>query len=188
MGDKVVYNADELVFPGVWPFKDGKKSKGVTMGNIVAEMADITSAQSTIVGFDTHGWDKAKLPPGVYECCADEAIRQIDEQYRVRFNEIFGPLSNVKFESMREVYCLAATRRALVAVKEEQSKKHDRDEVVVVKDDDTNNSTGAVVVAEQSPRKRARKIEDAFETVESFKDEQEQNKREMSKKMSDDLP
>jgi hypothetical protein len=184
--EKVVYNPDELVFPGAWPFKDGKSSKGVTMGNIVAEMADITSAQSTIVGFDTHGWDRAKLPPSVYECCADEAIRQIDEQYRVRFNEIFGPLSKVKFESMREVYCLAATRRALVAVKEEESMKHDRDTIVVNDNDDTN-STGAVV-DEQSPRKRAKKIKDAFETVESFKDEQEQNKREMSKKMSDDLP
>jgi hypothetical protein len=154
------------------------------MGKIVSEMADTSHAKSMIVGFETHGWDTAKLPPPVYECCADEAIRQIDEQYRVRFNEIFGPLSKVKFESMREVYCLAATRRALVAVKE--SMKHDRDEVVVVKDEDTN-STGAVV-DEQSPRKRAKKIEDAFETVESFKDEQEQNKREMSKKMSDDLP
>ena len=169
MEKKVVYNADELVFPGAWPLKDGGASRGVKMGKIVSEMADTSHAKSMIVGFETHGWDTAKLPPAVYECCAAEAINRIDDEYRFKFNEIFGPLSTLKFESFRDVYCLAATRRALVAVKE--SLKHNRDTIVVNDNDDTN-STGAVVVDEQSPRKRPKKIEENVE----------------EKKMSDDLP
>jgi hypothetical protein len=163
---KVVYNAEEIVFPQAWPFKTKDENRGVTMGTIAAEMADTFEAAANLKGFVETEWAVAKLPPGVLECCIDEALQQLQNEYTSKYYAIFGPLSTVNLKNMRGMYCLAATSQALVALKEEESKKKhtrsgDTTVVVVVEDDDTT-STAAVVG--ESPEKRAKKIEAAFET------------------------
>jgi hypothetical protein len=192
--NKVVYNAEEIVFPQAWPFKTKDKSHGVTLGTIVGEMADISNAVSQLKGFDETEWAVAQLPPGILEWCIDEAVKSIDKEYEEHhgFSKIVGPLSLLDGYKLREVYCLWATRRALLAVKEEESKKkHTRSgdtTVVVVEDDDT---TGTAAVIGESPEKRAKKVDGGSVTASELLYESHKFgplDHDKGNKMSDDLP
>lgn len=105
--EKIVYDAEESVFSQLWPFKTKDKSQGVTMGKITEDLAN---------GFDERDWAGAKLPPGVLECCIDEALRQLNEKYEKLCpptDGIWPLLTDVKLTNVQLVYHLFSTHQAL---------------------------------------------------------------------------